>query len=117
MEDLALLFHLLKGDKDLDSPCSLTLEAKAAIEKVQEALSSHQAHRLAPHLPFEFLILGKSPQLHALIYQWDTMQKDSANHRMGLSVTPPGENHHHLAGADGSIDYQGKSPPPYPRWV
>ncbi|NWR26046.1 POK11 protein, partial [Emberiza fucata] len=56
-EDLAPLFNLLRGPKDLDSPCTLTAEARGAITKVQEALPSRKAHRFEPSLPFQFIIL------------------------------------------------------------
>lgn len=75
-EELAPLFNLLKGCKDLDSPRAITEEARESIEKVQLALSSRQAHRTCPELPFSFIILGKSPKLHGLIFQWDDKQKD-----------------------------------------
>lgn len=76
-EDLALLFNLLRGSGDLDSPRSITLEDKRAIEKVQEAFSSQQAHCADPQMPFQLVVLSKSPNLHALIVQWDTTQRDS----------------------------------------
>ncbi|NXI06316.1 POK11 protein, partial [Pachycephala philippinensis] len=75
-EDLAPLFNLLKGCEDLDLPRVITEEARESIEKVQLALSSHQAHRTSSKLPFSFIILGKLPKLHGLIFPWDTDQKD-----------------------------------------
>ncbi|XP_014106443.1 PREDICTED: endogenous retrovirus group K member 19 Pol protein-like [Pseudopodoces humilis] len=51
-------------------------EARESITKVQEALSSRQAHRYEPSLPFQLVILGKAPRLHGLIFQWDTALKD-----------------------------------------
>ncbi|NXX63106.1 POK10 protein, partial [Scopus umbretta] len=75
-EDLAPLFNLLRGSGDLDSPRTLTTEARDAITKVQEALSSHRAHRFEPSLPFQFVILGKAPRFHGLIFQWDTQLRD-----------------------------------------
>ncbi|NWH42364.1 POK18 protein, partial [Chloropsis hardwickii] len=70
-EDLAPLFNLLRGNRDLYSPRALTTEAQETITKVQEALSSRQAHRFEPSLPFQFVILGKAPQFYRLIFQWD----------------------------------------------
>ncbi|XP_014108301.1 PREDICTED: endogenous retrovirus group K member 18 Pol protein-like [Pseudopodoces humilis] len=75
-EVLVPLFNLLRGSEALDSPRSLTPEARESITKVQEALSSRQAHRYEPSLPFQLVILGKAPRLHALIFQWDTALKD-----------------------------------------
>ncbi|XP_066194281.1 uncharacterized protein [Sylvia atricapilla] len=44
-EDLAPLFNLLRGDSALSSPRDMTPEARDAVIRVQEALSSRQAHR------------------------------------------------------------------------
>ncbi|KAF4790644.1 hypothetical protein TURU_138670 [Turdus rufiventris] len=62
-EDLAPLFNLLRGNEDVDSPHSLTSEAQESIKKVQEALSSCQAHRYEPRLPFQFAILAQIPSI------------------------------------------------------
>ncbi|KAF4795800.1 endogenous retrovirus group K member 11 Pol protein-like protein [Turdus rufiventris] len=75
--DLEPLFNLLKGERELVSPRELTPEAKAAIKKVQKALAECQAHRYKPELPFKFIVLGKLPHLHGLIFQWIEGQKDS----------------------------------------
>ncbi|TRZ07397.1 hypothetical protein HGM15179_019704 [Zosterops borbonicus] len=60
-EDLAPLFNLLHGNGGMDSPCALMPEARHTITKVQEALSSHQAHRIKPSLPLQFVILDSYP--------------------------------------------------------
>ncbi|TRZ13076.1 hypothetical protein HGM15179_014027 [Zosterops borbonicus] len=71
-EDLAPLFSLLKGGEEgLSSPRSLTPAAKEALEKVQNIMSTRQAHRCKPDLPFRFIIFGKLPHLQGLIFQWD----------------------------------------------
>uniref|UniRef100_U3KI98 ribonuclease H n=1 Tax=Ficedula albicollis TaxID=59894 RepID=U3KI98_FICAL len=75
-KDLAPLFNLLHGKEDLDSPCTITPEGQSAIVKVQEALSSCQAHRFEPDLPFQFVILGKDPHFHGLIFQWNPQLTD-----------------------------------------
>ncbi|NXM46204.1 POK8 protein, partial [Gymnorhina tibicen] len=75
-EDLAPLFNLLRGSDGLDSPRTLTPEARRSIEKVQHALENRQAHRCLPHLPFQLIILGAVPHLHAMIFQWDEVQRD-----------------------------------------
>ncbi|NWS91956.1 POK11 protein, partial [Toxostoma redivivum] len=75
-EDLAPLFNLLKGGEGLSSPRVLTPEAKLSLEEVEKATGTRQAHRYLPHLPFNFIILGKLPHLHGLIFQWDQDQKD-----------------------------------------
>ncbi|NWR12859.1 POK18 protein, partial [Paradoxornis webbianus] len=98
-ENLALLFNLLKGGEELDSPRGLTQEAQQALEKVQLAMSSWQAHRCWPDLPFNFIILGKLPHLHGLIFHWDKDQKDPLliiewmffGHQMSKSITKPQE--------------------------
>ncbi|KAL9833664.1 carbonic anhydrase-related protein 10 isoform 1-T3 [Geothlypis trichas] len=70
-EDLAPLFNLLKGGEDPGAPRSITPEARKALEKVQIAMSTRQAHRCRPDLPFKFIILGKLPHLHGIIFQWE----------------------------------------------
>ncbi|RMC16699.1 hypothetical protein DUI87_06639 [Hirundo rustica rustica] len=76
-EDLAPLFNLLKGGEELSSPRTLTPEAKRALEKVQDCMSTRQAHRCDPGLPFKFIVMGRLPHLHGVIFQWnDTTKKD-----------------------------------------
>ncbi|NWT53525.1 POK11 protein, partial [Erythrocercus mccallii] len=76
-DDLNPLNNLLKGERELLSPRELTPEAKAAIEKAQKALTERQAHRYLPELPFKFIVLGKVPHFHGLIFQWIEGQRDS----------------------------------------
>ncbi|KAF4787609.1 hypothetical protein TURU_169361 [Turdus rufiventris] len=57
-EDLAPLFNLLHGSKDLD--LLLTPEARESIQKLQEAPSSRQAHWYELSLPFQFTILEEN---------------------------------------------------------
>ncbi|RMC14802.1 hypothetical protein DUI87_06978 [Hirundo rustica rustica] len=73
--DLAPLFNLLKGGEELSSPRVLTPEAEKALEKVQDAMSKRQAHRIDPELPFKFIIMGKLPHLHGMIFQWKSIPK------------------------------------------
>ncbi|RMB92864.1 hypothetical protein DUI87_30758 [Hirundo rustica rustica] len=76
-EDLAPLFNLLKGGEELSSPRELTPEAKETLEKVQHLMSTRQAHRCDPDLPFKFIIMGKLPHLHGVIFQWrNNIKKD-----------------------------------------
>ncbi|NXV70091.1 POK18 protein, partial [Molothrus ater] len=70
-EDLAPLFNLLKGGEELSSPRTLTPEARTALEKIQGLISARQAHRCHPGLPFKFIICGRLPHLHGVIFQWD----------------------------------------------
>ncbi|NWZ87781.1 PO113 protein, partial [Poecile atricapillus] len=98
-EDLAPLFILLKGEKELSSPRSLTPEAWKALEKVQDALVERQAHRYKLDLPFEFIVLGNLPHLFGLIYQWDQDSRDPLliiewvflSHQRSKSITRPQE--------------------------
>ncbi|KFO55720.1 hypothetical protein N302_16120, partial [Corvus brachyrhynchos] len=100
-EDLTPLFNLLRGSGDLHSPRALTPEARDTITKVQEALSSHQAHHIEPSLPLQFavLVLGKMPYLHGLVFQWDKVQRDPLliiewvflSHQLSKSITMPQE--------------------------
>ncbi|RMC20388.1 hypothetical protein DUI87_01237 [Hirundo rustica rustica] len=73
--NLAPLFNLLKGGEELSSPRVLTPEAEKALEKVQDAMSKRQAHRIDPELPFKFIIMGKLPHLHGMIFQWKSIPK------------------------------------------
>ncbi|NWI75568.1 POK8 protein, partial [Dryoscopus gambensis] len=74
-EDLAPLFKLLEGGDDITASRSLTPEAKTALKIIENKLSVRQANRVVPGLPFQFIIRGKLPHLHGLIYQWDESQR------------------------------------------
>lgn len=70
------LFDLLKGDMDLCSPRSLDPEASDALQRVTGAITSRQAHRWAPEIPFYLIILNHTRQPYALIFQWDDQEPD-----------------------------------------
>ncbi|RMC18143.1 hypothetical protein DUI87_05023 [Hirundo rustica rustica] len=74
-KDLAPLFELLKGEGELSSPRVLTPEAKKALEKVQNSMSMLQANWSELDLPFRFIIMGRLPHLHGVIFQWDQTAK------------------------------------------
>ncbi|RMC19387.1 hypothetical protein DUI87_03997 [Hirundo rustica rustica] len=74
-EDLDPLFNLLKGEEELSSPRTLTQEARAALEKVQDCMATRRANRCKSDLPFTFIILGKLPHLHGMIFQWERVEK------------------------------------------
>ncbi|RMC18980.1 hypothetical protein DUI87_03579 [Hirundo rustica rustica] len=76
-EDLDPLFNLLKGGEELSSPRTLTQEARAALEKVQDCMATRQANRCKSDLPFKFIILGKLPHLHGMIFQWERVEKST----------------------------------------
>ncbi|NWT56216.1 POK19 protein, partial [Erythrocercus mccallii] len=80
-KDLAPLFSLLKGAEELSSPRTLTPEARAALEKVQDLMVSRQAHRCVSGLPFRFIILGDLPYLHGIIFQWVLKEIDTHTDR------------------------------------
>lgn len=86
-EDLSLLLNLLRGPDDLDSPGTITAAAQVLIQKVSAALSTRQAHCIDPTLPLQFVILGKSPKFHGLIFQQDPTLRDQ------LLLTEWGFNH------------------------
>lgn len=69
-KDLAPLFHLLKWEEDLSSPRVLTQETRQALEKVQVAMAFKQAHHCLPNLTFKFIMFGRLPHFHGLIFQW-----------------------------------------------
>ncbi|RMC22380.1 hypothetical protein DUI87_00694 [Hirundo rustica rustica] len=74
-KDLDPLFNLLKGGEELSSPRTLIQEARAALEKVQDCMATRQANRCKSDLPFKFIILGKLPHLHGMIFQWERVEK------------------------------------------
>ncbi|RMC04335.1 hypothetical protein DUI87_19154 [Hirundo rustica rustica] len=74
-EDLDPLFNLLKGGEELSSLRTLTQEARAALEKVPDCMATRQANRCKSDLPFKFIILGKLPHLHRMIFQWERVEK------------------------------------------
>ncbi|RMC19182.1 hypothetical protein DUI87_03787 [Hirundo rustica rustica] len=84
--DLAPLFNLLKGGEELSSPRVLIPEAEKALEKVQDAMSKRQAHRFNPELPFKFIIMGKLPHLHGMIFQWRNIPKKDREGNDPLSI-------------------------------
>ncbi|RMC05531.1 hypothetical protein DUI87_18727 [Hirundo rustica rustica] len=74
-EDLDPHFNLLKGGEELSSPRTLTQEAKAALEKIQDCMATRQANRCKSDLPLKFIVLGKLPHLHGMIFQWERVEK------------------------------------------
>ncbi|RMC18040.1 hypothetical protein DUI87_04918 [Hirundo rustica rustica] len=74
-QDLDPLFNLLKGGEELSSPRTLTQEARAALEKVQDRMATRHANRCKSDLPFQFIILGKLPHIHGMIFQWEKVEK------------------------------------------
>ncbi|RMC19226.1 hypothetical protein DUI87_03832 [Hirundo rustica rustica] len=85
-KDLAPLFNLLKGGEELSSLRVLTTEAEKALEKIQDTMSSRQAHRFDPELPFKFIIMGKLPHLHGMIFQWKDVPKKDRDGKDPLSI-------------------------------
>ncbi|RMB96939.1 hypothetical protein DUI87_26518 [Hirundo rustica rustica] len=74
-EDLDPFFNLLEGGEELSSPRTLTQEARAVLEKVQDCMATRQANRCKSDLPFQFIILGKLPHLHGMIFHWERVEK------------------------------------------
>ncbi|RMC20962.1 hypothetical protein DUI87_01816 [Hirundo rustica rustica] len=54
--------------------------------KTKDAMSSRQAHRFDPKLPFKFIILGKLPHLHGMIFQWKDIPKKDRDGKDPLSI-------------------------------
>ena len=75
-EDVAPIANLLKREGGPASPRSLTEEARQSFKKIQEIISTRQAHMYQPSLPFKLVIPGKVPRFHSLIFQWDKEQKE-----------------------------------------
>ncbi|NXC06444.1 POK11 protein, partial [Orthonyx spaldingii] len=88
-EDLAPLFNLMRGGEDLVSPRTITPDAQESICKVKKALSTCQAHKVHPTLPFSYIILGKSSRFHGLIFQWDVTV--FLPHQPSKTITQPQE--------------------------
>uniref|UniRef100_A0A8C3DZ53 Uncharacterized protein n=1 Tax=Corvus moneduloides TaxID=1196302 RepID=A0A8C3DZ53_CORMO len=82
-QDLAPLFDLLKGGEELSSPRTLTPEAQTALEKVQHLMSTRQASRYRPDLPFRFIILGNLPHLHRVVFRWEDNRKSKKDQDRG----------------------------------
>ncbi|TRZ14436.1 hypothetical protein HGM15179_012669 [Zosterops borbonicus] len=110
-EDLAPLFNLLRGDSAPNSPRSMTSEARAAVARVQEALSSHQAHsklkdpllilewifqHAQPHktitTPQEIIaaVIRKAEELEFLLQHNDNLQFSLDSYPGKLSIHYPG---------------------------
>ncbi|NXA97650.1 POK11 protein, partial [Melanocharis versteri] len=85
-EDLAPLFNLLRGEDGLSSPRHLTPEAREALGKVQEALSSCQAHRVNPELSFQLCILDGAFRDPLLLIEWVLLP-----HNPSKTITRPQE--------------------------
>ncbi|RMC13779.1 hypothetical protein DUI87_08861 [Hirundo rustica rustica] len=45
-----------------------------------------QAHRIDPELPFKFIIMGKLPHLHGMIFQWKSIPKKDREGNDPLSI-------------------------------
>ncbi|RMC19846.1 hypothetical protein DUI87_03411 [Hirundo rustica rustica] len=49
-------------------------------------MSSRQAHRFDPELLFKFIIMGKLPHLHGMIFQWKDIPKKDRDGKDPLSI-------------------------------
>ncbi|RMC14824.1 hypothetical protein DUI87_07000 [Hirundo rustica rustica] len=69
-------------------PQKLAIRTKVekALEKVQDAMSKRQAHRFDPELPFKFIIMGKLPHLHGMVFQWRNIPKKDREGNDQLSI-------------------------------
>ncbi|NXU46852.1 POK18 protein, partial [Drymodes brunneopygia] len=59
---LSPLFNILKGDSDLNSPRTLSPEARRVLSEVQQAVSAHQVYRVDPSTDITVFITA--PDLH-----------------------------------------------------
>ncbi|NXR43725.1 POK11 protein, partial [Hippolais icterina] len=69
-DDLALLFNLLRGDRNIKSPRTLTPEAQKDLEKIVKIIQRRQAHHFVTSLPFYLAVLGEKIQDPLLIIEW-----------------------------------------------
>ncbi|KAF4804330.1 hypothetical protein TURU_008789 [Turdus rufiventris] len=75
-EQLSPLFDILKGDTRLDSPQTLTLEARRALQLVQRALSTHQVYRVDPSVDITVFIINPDLYPTGVIAQWNDTWSD-----------------------------------------
>ncbi|RMC21765.1 hypothetical protein DUI87_02634 [Hirundo rustica rustica] len=54
--------------------------------RTKDAMSKRQAHRIDPELPFKFIIMGKLPHLHGMIFQWRNIPKKDREGNDPLSI-------------------------------
>ncbi|NXD46770.1 POK11 protein, partial [Copsychus sechellarum] len=75
-QQLSPLFDILKGDSQLNSPRTMTPEARQVLQQVQHALSTRQAHRVDPSIAITVFITA--PDLHptGIIGQWNDTWSD-----------------------------------------
>ncbi|RMC21556.1 hypothetical protein DUI87_02422 [Hirundo rustica rustica] len=59
---------------------------KRTIVPQKLAIKQKQAHRFDPKLPFKFIILGKLPHLHGMIFQWKDIPKKDRDGKDPLSI-------------------------------
>ncbi|KAJ7428143.1 endogenous retrovirus group K member 18 Pol protein-like protein [Pitangus sulphuratus] len=69
-DDLSPLFDLLKGDADLSSPWSLTLEAEQALQIVEQKISNHKAQRILEGVPVSLVLSLNDKQPLAVLGQF-----------------------------------------------
>lgn len=96
-KDLGPHFNLLKQGEEPSSPRILTQEVRQALEKVQELMSSRRAHRCPSDLLIMFIILGRLPHLHGMIFQWNEGKKKDKDQRDPLLIVDWGFLSHHLS--------------------
>nr|XP_013796328.1 PREDICTED: endogenous retrovirus group K member 11 Pol protein-like [Apteryx mantelli mantelli] len=85
------LFEMLKGDTSLTSNRTLTPEAKKALQLCARALEERQGWRHDFSLPFSLALIANRFQPFAVLFQWDTKNKDLLHilEWIFLSHTPP----------------------------
>lgn len=102
-EDLSPLFNLLKGNSNLASPCTLTDDARTALQKVSSAVSSRKCIGLTRHSHFS-LQFWVSPQI-SMQFFFNGAPPPVANNQMDVFITSAKKDHHHSPRAGGSINY------------
>ncbi|NXX09907.1 POK18 protein, partial [Larus smithsonianus] len=73
---LAPCFDLLKGDSELTCPRKLTPGAKAALQRVEQAITDRQVHRICPEVWITVFILTVNFHPTGVIGQGDTHWPD-----------------------------------------
>ncbi|NWV52070.1 POK19 protein, partial [Daphoenositta chrysoptera] len=73
---LSLLFNILKGDPELNSPWKLTPEVQQVLEEVQQAVSAHQVYRV--DVSIDITVFITTPDFHptVIIGQWNIQWPD-----------------------------------------
>ncbi|NXF13063.1 POK18 protein, partial [Smithornis capensis] len=75
-KQLAPLFALLKGDRELSSPHNFTVEAKQVLTEVKEAISKHWVCCVDLDVPVTFFVVLHDLHPTGILGQWNDEWED-----------------------------------------